>query len=233
MHRKIRTIGALLLLLALVQSLACTRKSEDSKGNAESKSQLDTEPPELEVRAGREDLLFSWIDEKGAFHDVSRIEEIPEEARAQVLVRDLSRSAMELRSADYLYVADLRIADEDGRYPCGTVSRRHFDRRGIVASASQLIENKAAAGEPVVTLYGTAWCGVCKAARKFLKEQGVAFLDRDIEHDEGAEAELQARAAAQGLVPQGVPVIDVAGSLLIGFDRKALSQVLEQKGFLE
>lgn len=208
---------------------SCTRKSDPAP--SASVDSPASEPLEIVVRADRDDLVFTWVDGSGAFHDVMSIDEVPPEARAQVLVRDLSRTPDELRSADFLYIADLREPDDTGRYPCGAVSRRHFDRRGVGEAAARVVAEKAEAGEPTVTLYSTSWCGVCRQAREFLKGRGVPFLERDLEKDPGAESELQARAAAAGLRPQGVPVIDVAGELMMGFDARALEALLERQGF--
>lgn len=36
-------------------------------------------------------------------------------------------------------------------------------------------------GAPMVALYGTAWCGYCAALRKDLQENGVDFVDIDVE----------------------------------------------------
>ena len=38
------------------------------------------------------------------------------------------------------------------------------------------------------------------------------------------------KAKARGLRPQGIPVIDVAGELMMGFDPDALTQLLRKKG---
>lgn len=218
-------IAALSLMLP-----ACSKKksSMPEPSNVEAAS---AEPLEIVVRADRNDLVFTWVDGAGAFHDVTNINDVPAEARAQVLVRDLSRTPDELRTAEYLYVADLRAPDETGRFPCGAVSRRLFDRSGIGDAAANVVAEKAAAGEPTVTIYTTSWCGVCRKAKAFLSSRGIPFLERDVEKDAGAEAELQARASAAGLMPQGVPVIDVAGEWMMGFDARALEGLLERQGF--
>lgn len=229
-HIRFATPRLLVVFAALTLTVsACSKKSAAPEPSTTEVAAA--EPLEIVVRADRHDLLFTWVDGTGAFHDVTRIDDVPEEARAQVLVRDLSRSPDELRTADFLYVADLRAADDTGRYPCGAVSRRLFDRRGVGEAAANVVAEKAAAGEPTVTIYTTSWCGVCRKAKAFLSSRGVPFLERDVEKDAGAEVELQARAAAAGLMPQGVPVIDVAGELMMGFDARALEALLEKQGF--
>lgn len=196
------------------------------------------EPANIAVTAARGDLVFTWIDAAGAYHDVTRIEDVPEASRAQVLVRDLSRSPDELHSADFLYLADLRQADENGRFTCGAVSRRQFERGGVRELAAQAAAHAAPGPEAAVApegsggviLYTTSWCGVCRKAKEFLRKRGVAFVEKDVERDAAADAELQERARAIGVRPQGVPVIDVAGELMMGFDPDALAALLRRKG---
>ncbi|RMG21053.1 MAG: hypothetical protein D6729_01635, partial [Deltaproteobacteria bacterium] len=73
-----------------------------------------------------------------------------------------------------------------------------------------------------VVLYGTAWCGYCKKARRWLKRRGIPFVDRDVERDPEAVQELARKARAAGVLPRGVPVIDVAGELVLGWSPEAL-----------
>lgn len=77
-----------------------------------------------------------------------------------------------------------------------------------------------------VVLYGTSWCGYCKKAREWLTRKGVSFVDRDIEQDEDARAELARKAQAAGVQPRGVPVIDVRGKLILGFDPREIERAL-------
>lgn len=39
-------------------------------------------------------------------------------------------------------------------------------------------------------MYSTTWCPDCRRAKSFLKDRGVEFLEVNIEHDPGAEAEV-------------------------------------------
>jgi glutaredoxin len=77
-----------------------------------------------------------------------------------------------------------------------------------------------------VVIYKAAWCGVCKAAAGFLKQKHVPFVEKDIEKDPAAAAEMRRKASAKGLHPTGVPVIDYHGELLLGFDQQRLSQLI-------
>ncbi len=188
------------------------------------------EPAQVVVTRARGDLVFTYLDATGQFHDATSVDEVPEASRAQVLVRDLSKSPDELHAADYLYVADLREPGADGRYTCGVVSRFGFERRGAKEAAREVAKGAAERGEKLVTVYSTAWCGVCRKAKAWLKASGVPYVERDVESDAGASDELAGKASAAGLRPSGVPVIDVAGELMMGFDAGGLERLLRKQG---
>ncbi|MBN2359887.1 MAG: glutaredoxin family protein [Deltaproteobacteria bacterium] len=83
----------------------------------------------------------------------------------------------------------------------------------------------AAAGASVV-LYSAPWCGFCKQARAYLKGRGVPFVERDVEASAAAGRELDAKLRAAGAAGAGVPVIDVGGQLVLGFDRPRIDEAL-------
>lgn len=53
-----------------------------------------------------------------------------------------------------------------------------------------------------VTMYTTAWCPYCSAAKSLLKEKGVAFQEIDVEKSSGARATMVQRAGGRTSVPQ-------------------------------
>ncbi len=77
-----------------------------------------------------------------------------------------------------------------------------------------------------VVIYTTAWCGYCRKAKQFLKTKKVNFVEKDIEKDKDAAAELAEKAARVRVKPTGVPVLDVKGKLILGFDQPAIEAAL-------
>lgn len=53
-----------------------------------------------------------------------------------------------------------------------------------------------------VTLYTTAWCPYCSAAKTLLREKGVAFTEIDVEKTAGARATMTQRSDGRTSVPQ-------------------------------
>ena len=94
------------------------------------------------------------------------------------------------------------------------------------AEARKLEPREAAARAGDVTLYSTSWCGYCRQARGFLEQRGVAFTEKDIEKDPGAREEMQQKCRAARKRPGGVPVLDVKGSMIMGFDPAAMEAAL-------
>ncbi|MDP3974846.1 MAG: glutaredoxin family protein [Candidatus Jorgensenbacteria bacterium] len=72
-----------------------------------------------------------------------------------------------------------------------------------------------------VTIYTTPTCVYCKMTKAFFKEKNVAYTERDVAVDEKAREEMVQKSGQLG-----VPVIDVDGTLIVGFDRDALTKAL-------
>ena len=72
-----------------------------------------------------------------------------------------------------------------------------------------------------VTLYATDWCGYCKQTKRCLDSKGIAFREFDIEKD------AEARKAYEALGGRGIPLIDVNGTLIRGFDPDEILAALQ------
>ncbi|GGK17894.1 Glutaredoxin-like protein, YruB-family [Pseudomonas koreensis] len=80
-----------------------------------------------------------------------------------------------------------------------------------VFNPSQMVSEQTRAQARVV-LYATDWCGYCKQTKRFLDSKGIPFKEFDIEKD------AEARKAYEALGGRGIPLIDVNGTLIRGFD---------------
>ena len=79
-----------------------------------------------------------------------------------------------------------------------------------------------------VTIYSAPWCAFCKTEKEYLDYLGVSFAVRDIEEDEGAMEELVEKSNQQS-----VPVTDIDGVIIRGFDRAKIDATLRDKGLLK
>jgi glutaredoxin len=80
-----------------------------------------------------------------------------------------------------------------------------------------------------VIIYGTSWCGACKQAKEFLAGRRIPYIEKDVERDPRAAAELAAKAAQAGISADRVPIIDVRGRILVGFDAARLATLLGER----
>ncbi len=170
------------------------------------------------VTAERRDLLFRYRTEAGEA-TAQTIDEIPAAARGSVHVVDLSLSPAERRASAYVQVFDVRQAGPGGRFRGELVLRADLEARLAEAAA------KARPKQEKVTMYSAAWCGVCRKARAFLTEKGVPFTERDVDKDPVAKQRL----AAKGL-GGSVPVFEVGGRFMKGFDARALMKAIRGEG---
>lgn len=83
-----------------------------------------------------------------------------------------------------------------------------------------------AANEPKVIIYSTTWCAFCKTEEQYLQSLGVDYIKKDVEADKEAYEELMQKSNGTF---QGVPVTDIAGELVLGFDRPKIDTVLKEK----
>ena len=80
---------------------------------------------------------------------------------------------------------------------------------------------------PQVTVYRTSWCAFCHTEMQWLDRLGVAYVAKDIEADQAAHDELMAKINGDF---RGVPVTDVAGDIILGFDRPKLQEAIKTHG---
>ncbi len=79
----------------------------------------------------------------------------------------------------------------------------------------------------MITVYSANWCAFCHAAKQYFDQKGVKYTDKDVEKD------IQAAHEAVGKSGQmGIPVIDIDGTIIVGFDRPRIDAVLRQKNLI-
>ena len=75
-----------------------------------------------------------------------------------------------------------------------------------------------------VTLYSTPSCAYCKMAKDYFRQNGIAFSEYNVASDQH-KAEEMVRKSGQ----MGVPVIDVNGSIIIGFNKPEIERALHRR----
>ena len=72
-----------------------------------------------------------------------------------------------------------------------------------------------------IPVYSTPTCPFCKQAKAFLDERGVAYNDIDVSIDQEKAKEMIEKSGQMG-----VPVIDIDGTIVVGFDKNKLQELL-------
>jgi len=74
-----------------------------------------------------------------------------------------------------------------------------------------------------ILIYGAEWCAFCHTAMHYLDGKGVKYTYIDVDADPLAGSE-----AIQKSGQRGIPVIDLAGDIIIGFDRPKIDESLKK-----
>lgn len=72
-----------------------------------------------------------------------------------------------------------------------------------------------------VIIYSTPTCGYCKRAKSYLEEKGVEYEEIDVSSNQEKAKEMVEKSGQMG-----VPVIEVDGKMLIGFDPTEVDKAL-------
>lgn len=204
-------------LVVVLGALGCKTSSSDAV-NAST-------PPVVTDASG--DLLFTWIDESGGGHVEQKVSDVPPAARETVRVADPARDP----PVDQVWVVDLRTAGARGQYPVRTIKRAEWEAIAVARRDGGVLVARSASSvpppaQPQVIIYGASWCGPCHQAAAHLKQKGVPFIEKDIEQDSSAAREMQAKLAKAGKRGGSIPVLDVRGRIIVGFDATTLDRAL-------
>ena len=75
--------------------------------------------------------------------------------------------------------------------------------------------------EHTVTVYSTPSCSWCQIAKEHLRTNGIEFEDVDVAADMNRAREMVERSGQYG-----VPVIEIDGNIVVGFDRDRIDSLL-------
>lgn len=221
---------ALLLCLAIAGP-ACRRATPATAPASPTMGNLQI------LKNGR--YLFTYVESNGTFSTTDKPEIIPEPSRKMVRVVDPAQTKN--GDAPDVYTVDVNELLKGEKADAHPLPREAFETSAIAqlppgesslrtghgpSGAGGAPAFPSAPGKAVVTVYGTSWCGACRAARQYFSERKIPFADKDIEADPAAARELAEKAAKMGIPTDRVPVLDVRGRLLLGFDRARVEALL-------
>ena len=75
--------------------------------------------------------------------------------------------------------------------------------------------------EPQVKVYSTKVCPWCIKVKEFLEEKNIKFENIDVGADQKAAEEMVKKSGQMG-----VPVLDINGEIIVGFDKETIEKAL-------
>lgn len=72
-----------------------------------------------------------------------------------------------------------------------------------------------------IIIYSTPTCPYCKKAKGYLQEKGIEYTDIDVSQNETAQKEMMEKSGTIS-----VPVIDIGGRVIAGFDKDKIDEAL-------
>lgn len=100
------------------------------------------------------------------------------------------------------------------------------DEKELEMIRKKKIEGAKGAGakrEPEVIVYSTPQCPYCTMAKAYLTQKKVKFVDYDVSKDQE-----KAREMVQKSQQTGVPVLQINGRIIVGFDRQLIDDSLSK-----
>ncbi len=78
-----------------------------------------------------------------------------------------------------------------------------------------------------ILIYGAEWCAFCHMAMHYLDDIKIKYRYIDVEQDRKFALEAVEKSGQMG-----IPVIDLAGEIIIGFDRPRIDAALKSHQFV-
>ena len=72
-----------------------------------------------------------------------------------------------------------------------------------------------------INIYSTPTCPFCIRAKQYLKDNNIQFTDYDVGADPAKAQEMMKKSGQMG-----VPVIEIDGNIVIGFDKEKIKESL-------
>jgi len=76
-----------------------------------------------------------------------------------------------------------------------------------------------------VIVYSTQTCPYCDMVKNFLKEKEVEFEEIDVGSDKEKAQEMVEKSGQMG-----VPVVEIGGEMVVGFNKERIDELLKEKG---
>lgn len=72
-----------------------------------------------------------------------------------------------------------------------------------------------------IKIYSTPTCIYCVKVKDYLKSKSIPFVDYDVSKDREKATEMVTKSGQRG-----VPVIDIDGTIIVGFDKVKIDSLI-------
>jgi len=223
-----------LVLLSLLSPLACgTSRDDQAQITTErtDRARAD-EPLPKTVDVSRQDLIFRYWDESsGGYETQTSWSALPDSALRLVIVRDPQR-----RHPGKFLIADRKNCTSATPCPVVVMSGRQLERaiakqRGVAPPSDDRRITKSQ--RPTLNFFTASWCSACNKARAYLKKNGIAHREFDVEKDSTARTRLMQVGKGKGMGPEqlsSVPIFTYGTEIMVGFAPARLKQLMRRLG---
>jgi len=220
------------IIFLILLALACQNCAESQKDKKLQENETTLIPV---VNDSRSDLILSWL-EDGKTKISSKVEDIPGEFRSSVRVQDPSIPP-EKKNLDEVFVTELKTKDKNGNYTVKVLTRNDFEnlrnkQRPKLDTTNPIagldLTKQAPNGGQTIIMYATNHCPICHKARRWLLERKIPYREINLEKDQAAAQSLAKKGQQQGVRTTGVPIFEINGILVPGFDPEAIIQTLQR-----
>jgi glutaredoxin len=229
-------LGTVVLVLLISASPGCRGSQEDSsilsltrrilieKAEVPSGDDAGEEVRSVSDPVGMQEAIQPQPGRIIAFGDASTIEEPHETSDAKSFFSYVgpsgdTRMVQGLHNVPVEFRATAKNLSTDGRktYRYDGAARASTRRPRAAVSTSDFNPNRLD-----VTLFSAPWCGACQRTKKLLDLEDVDYELRDIDDDPSAREKVR-----EILGNVRIPLLDVNGTHVVGYDRDAITRILE------
>jgi glutaredoxin len=212
-----RITAALLAALGLALAACGPQGATDLDAPAPSAAATPAPPPaapapdagDVEPAAAAR-TYYGFVDENGSFRFVDSLDDVPEDQRAKARAIAIAGGSSEAEASP--------PARPVNRLPSAPVA--NAPPPAFAPPAARAPDGEASVDGPVV-VYTTSWCPWCRKTLAWLDEQGVAYVNKDIERNLAWRRELIEKTGQAA-----IPVVEIHGELVRGFDPQRMNELL-------
>lgn len=73
-----------------------------------------------------------------------------------------------------------------------------------------------------ITVYSADWCGYCRMVKNYFDSKDIEYTEKNVEHDANF-----AKEAVEKSGQMGIPVVDMDGTIIVGFDKATIDHKLK------